>query len=74
MVVRGFSLIRRLVDLFRTWREHNRALKAIAGLNIKPMPIEDALCLAAVAAELGVGVQEAKDGTWRQRFSVVDVP
>lgn len=37
-----------------------------------PARPHDAFYLAAVAVELGVGIQEARDGSWRKRFEVVD--
>lgn len=66
-----FAFIRNFI---REYREFSRTTRALAVVlkDVRPMPIADVYALAAVAAELGVGAKEAKDGTWRQRFSVVD--
>lgn len=61
------------MDLRQFWRDYRNfrrsPIVADAGMSF------DSVCaLAAVALELGVGEQEAMDGTWRQRFEVMDEP
>ena len=59
-------------NIIRDFLQFNSALRNIESLKLKPMTVADAFCLAAVALEMGVDLQEAKDGTWRKRFTVVD--
>lgn len=61
----GCSMFKRICDFFRDLSAFRRCRRLYASH-------DDAYFLAAVAAELGVGVQEARDGSWRKRFSVVD--
>jgi len=64
--------MRHILDFFCRLSEFNKTMRSLKHSPVGRLSLEDAFYLAAVATELGVGLQEAKDGTWRQRFSVVD--
>ncbi len=65
-------MVRYIKRFLADLREFKRSMLALKHSPVGHLSLGDTLYLAAVALELGVGVQEARDGSWRQRFSVVD--
>lgn len=66
------SMLKFIRDFFQGYVEFHRAMNTVKVVAGKTLTADDAWFLAAVASELGVGVQEARDGSWRNRFQVVD--